>query len=387
MVLPIHYNLRNLVVRRTTTLLTVSSISLSSAVLVADLALVEGLKAAFQATGDPSHVLVLRKGSRAEVTSDVSRATFQDLRFSPGVAENGHGEPMASLELVTVINLASVDSPRGMNVTLRGVTSRGIGMRNVTLAEGQWFDPGRRQVVVGTAVAKRYPDARLSGTLRFGKGEWEVVGVFDAGESAFGSEIWGDLEQLSSDFNRQDHLSSVLLLATDAAAVRTLVHSLESDPRLNVSVLSEPDYYQSQTVSGAPLQYLGLLIAAIMAVGSSFAAMNTMYAAVSRRAREVGTLRVLGFSRASILTSFLVESLLLSLVGGLVGGILALPLSRFSTGVGNFATFSEIAFRFHVGASSIAAGVVFAMMMGVAGGLFPARRAARREILDALREV
>jgi ABC-type antimicrobial peptide transport system permease subunit len=223
--------------------------------------------------------------------------------------------------------------------------------------------------------------------LRFGRGEWEVVGVMDGGQSTANSEIFGDLNQISSDFNRADALSSVLLRATDAASVPALINSLNDDRRLGVIAQTEKDYYESQTSSGALLQYLGIFIAIIMAVGSSFAAMNTMYAAVARRATEIGTLRVLGFSKSSIMFSFLLESLLLSVIGGLAGCLLVLPLNNITTGIGSFVTFSEIAFNFRVSPEIMLAGLIFALVMGAVGGLFPARMAARKEILVALREI
>jgi putative ABC transport system permease protein len=384
--LPISYNLRNLVVRKTTTIMTALGIALTVAVLVADLALVNGLRTAFQDSANPLHILVLRKGSNSEVSSGVARQVYQDLRFNPGIARNSAGEPMASLEVVTVINLPSIDSPQGMNVTLRGLMPLGIDMREVAILEGRWFQAGQRGVVVGKSVAKRYPGARLGKRLRFGRGEWEVVGVLDGGQSAINSEIWGDLNQISSDFNRQDNGSSVLVRAAAAGTVPALVRSLEEDRRLNVSATTERAYYDSQMAAGAPLQYLGILVSVIMAVGSSFAAMNTMYAAVARRATEIGTLRALGFSRASILLSFLLESLLLSLIGGILGCLLVLPLNNITTAVGSFVTFSEIAFNFRVGPSAMAAGVAFALIVGALGGFFPARAAARKEIVTALRE-
>ena len=223
--------------------------------------------------------------------------------------------------------------------------------------------------------------------MRFGRGDWELVGVMGAGQSAVNSEIFGDLNQISSDFNRPETLSSVLLRANDTATVPALINSLNDDRRLGVDAVTEKSYYEAQTSSGAPLQFLGLFISIIMAVGSSFAAMNTMYAAVARRAREVGTLRVLGFSRGSILFSFFLESLLLSIVGGLLGCVLVLPLNNITTGIGSFVTFSEIAFNFRVSSEIMMIGIAFALLMGALGGVFPARMAARKEILTALREI
>src|ERR1700687_2173604 len=364
MAIPLSYNLRNLVVRKTTTVMTALGIALTVAVLLAVLALVHGLETAFQSTGNPLQVLVMRKGSNAELSSAMTRENFQTLKSMAGIARDGN-EPMASLEMITVINLPSVDSPDGMNVSLRGILPIGVKMRDdLKLQDGRWFQAGQREVVVGKSIARRYPGAELGKKLRFGRGEWEVVGVMDGGQSSVNSEIFGDLNQISSDFNRADGLSSVLLRATDAATVPALINSLNDDRRLGVVAQTEKDYYASQTNSGALLQYLGVFISIIMAVGSSFAAMNTMYASVARRATEIGTLRVLGFSQASILFSFLLESLLLALLGGLVGCLLVLPLNNITTGIGSFVTFSEIAFNFRVSPEIMLAGVVFALVMG-----------------------
>jgi len=274
-----------------------------------------------------------------------------------------------------------------MNLTLRGLMPVGKEMRDTKIQDGRWFHSGQREVVVGKSVAKRYPGAQFGKLLRFGKGEWQVVGVMDGGQSAINSEIWGDLNQIGADFNRQDSFSSVLVRAAGAATVPALVRSLEDDRRLNVSAMTERDYYDSQTSAGAPLQYLGIVISIIMAIGSSFAAMNTMYAAVARRTREIGTLRALGFSRGSILLSFLIESLLLSLLGGIIGCLLVLPLNNVTTGVGSFLTFSEIAFNFRVSPEAMINGVLFAMIVGMIGGFFPARMAASKEVVVSLREI
>jgi ABC-type lipoprotein release transport system permease subunit len=387
MSIPITYNLRNLVVRKTTTMMTALGIALTVAVLVADMALVEGLSTAFKTTGHPLQALVLRKGASSEIGSSVTRQAFQILKAKPGIASTNAGEPLASPEIVTVINLPSVDSPNGMNVTLRGLSQVGVEMREVSIKEGNWFQSGQRQVVVGKSVAKRYPNAQPGKRLRFGRGDWEVVGVMDGGESAINSEIWGDLNQISSDFNREEQLNSVLIRASDAASVNALMNSLNDDRQLNVSAVAERQYYERQTAAGAPLRFFGILVAMIMAIGSSFAAMNTMYAAIARRAKEIGTLRVVGYSRGSILLSFVVESLMLALIGGLLGCVLALPLNGVTTGIGSFVTFSEIAFNFRVGPKAVLAGIVFALIVGAVGGFFPARNAARKEILTALHEM
>jgi putative ABC transport system permease protein len=248
------------------------------------------------------------------------------------------------------------------------------------------FEAGKREVVVGKKVASRYPAARLGNKLHFGRGDWVVVGVVDAGRSTASSEIFADLNQLSSDYNRTEVLSSALLSATDEVAAQALINDLQSDRRFNVMALTERAYYEQQMNSARPVKAMGFFVAIIMAIGSSFAAMNTMYAAVSRRAPEIGTLRVLGFSKGGILFSFFLESLFLSLLGGLLGCLLVLPLNSFETGIGSFVTFSEIGFNFHVSPEIMFKGLLFALFMGAIGGLFPARMAARKEILTALRE-
>jgi putative ABC transport system permease protein len=386
MKIPFAYNLRNLVIRKTTTLMTVAGIALTVAVLVSSLALVEGLRATFANTGNPLQILVLRKGSNSELGSRVSRESFALLRTMRGIARDSSNEPIVSLEMTQVINLPSVDDPKGMNVTLRGLLPAGIAMRSVHLTKGRWFQAGQREIVAGKSIAQRYPDAQFGHHLHFGRGDWQIVGIMDGGQSAVNSEIWGDLNQISSDYNREDNLSSILVRASDAAAIPSLIKGIEDDRQLNLSGIPEPAYYASQTSSGAPLEFLGILVAIIMAIESSFAAMNTMYATVSRRSREIGTLRVLGFSRASILVSFLIEALLLSIAGGVLGCLITLPLNGVTTGVGNFFTFSEIAFHFRVGLSTMTAGLIFAAIVGVLGGVFPARSAAKKEILGALHE-
>ncbi len=388
MAIPLAYNLRNLAVRKTTTLMTALGIALTVAVLVAVLALVDGLKSAFQASGNPLNILVMRKGSNAELSGGMTRDAFESLKSKPGIARGADGLPLASLELVTIITLPNESHPDGMNITLRGLTQVGLDIREKTkIAEGRWFRPGQREVVVGKSIAKNYPAAAVAQKLHFGRGDWEVVGVMDSDSSATKSEIYADFNQMAGDFNRQDGPSSALLRATDAVAAQALINSINDDQRLNSNARTEVDYMDSQTNSAAPVQYLGVFVAVIMAVGSSFAAMNTMYAAVARRAKEVGTLRVLGFSRGSILTSFFLESVLLSLLGGAIGCLLTLPLNFASASMMSFTSFSEIAFNLRAGPEAMALGIGFALVMGAIGGVFPARMAAKKEILVALRDI
>jgi putative ABC transport system permease protein len=384
--IPLSYSLRNLAERKTTTIMTALGIALSVAILAASLGLVNGLRTVFTGTANPLQLLVLRKGANSELGSTVPTDAFAILHSKSGVAYDNSGRPLASQELVNVANLPSVDNPKGMNVTVRGLSSTGIEMRSVRLVAGRWFQTGQREVVVGEAVAKRYPSARIGNRIRFGKGDWEIVGVMDGGQSALNSEIWGSFDQISADYNRQDSSSSVLLRAADPAALDALKHSIEDDRQLNASAITEKDYYESQTSAGAPLEFLGIFVAVIMAIGSGFATTNTMYAAVTRRGKEIGTLRTLGFSEGSILLSFLTESVLLSALAGILGCLLALPLNLVTTGIGSMTSFSEIAFRFRIGLGTMLTGFAFAIVLGALGGALPARSAAKKEILTALRE-
>ena len=387
MSIPLAYNLRNLAVRKTTSAMTALGISLTVTVLLAILALLNGLHLTLSASGDPQRVIVLRRGSESELLSNVYRTQFQDLKFKTGIARGRDGEPLASLELVTAINLANASNPKGMNTTVRGLSPAGIEMRDgVRISSGRWFRVGMRELVVGESVVMRFPDVGIGKKIHFLRGDWDIVGVMNAGCGAQASEIWGDLNQVSSDLGRAEVLSSVLVRAVDPVAAKALVHDISNDQRLNVSAMSEKDFFELQTKSAAPIKYAGIFISLIMAVGSSFAAMNTMYAAVARRAREIGTLRVLGFSRGSILFSFFLESLLLSLLGGLLGCALVLPLNAIGTEIGS-GNFTEVAFNFRVTPQIMLAGIVMAVVLGSMGGLLPARMAAKKEILSALRGI
>jgi putative ABC transport system permease protein len=387
MAIPLAYNLRNLIVRKTTTIMTALGIALTVAVLLAILALVNGLHTTLASTGDPLQVIVMRKGSESEIVSNFTRTQFQDLKFKPGIAAGKDGQPLASLEVVSVVNLSSSETGEGTNVTVRGLQPAGVEMRRgIVITSGRWYQQGRRELVVGKSVAERYPEAQIGRKIKFGRGDWDIVGVMDAGRGAQASELWGDLNQVGADLQRLEVLSSALVRATDAVTAKALVNDINNDQRLNMNALSEADYYEAQTASAAPIEYIGIFVAVIMAIGSAFAAMNTMYAAVARRSREIGTLRVLGFSKGSILISFFLESVLLSALGGILGCLLVLPLNGITTGIGN-ANFSETAFNFHVSPQIMITGIVFAVILGAVGGLFPAGNAARKEILTALREI
>jgi putative ABC transport system permease protein len=293
---------------------------------------------------------------------------------------------MASGEWVVVIVLPRKDGTGEVNVTVRGMMPDGLELRpSVKLVDGRWFQTGQREVVVSKSLRQRFAHANLGDSMEFGKGSWKVVGVFDAGGSAYESEVWGDVNQMASDFDRQGGFSSAYLRATDPIAADALKNRVSDDQRLKLEGVLETDYYAKQTSSGGPIKVIGIVVAFIMAIGSIFAAMNTMYAAVAYRGREIATLRVIGFSRPAILTSFVLESLMLALLGALVGILLMLPFNGMQTGTSNQVTFSEVVFSLRITPMVAGLAVAFALVMGLFGGLFPAWHAARQNILNALR--
>ena len=387
MAIPIKYNVRNMTLRKGLTIMTALGIALTVTTAVFIMALLAGLQKAFKSTGNPLNVLVLRKGSTSELTGPFPQEDFQTLKTLSGIAKDKNGEPLVSGEITVVIVLPRKDGSGEANVTVRGLMQDGLELRpTVKLADGRWFTPGQREVVVSNSIRKRFMHSNVGDAVEFGKGSWKVVGVFDAGGMAYESEIWGDVNQMSSDFDRQGVYSSAYLRATDAVAADALKHRVSDDQRLKLDGMLEPEYYATQTKSGAVIQFIGWLVAAIMAIGSSFAAMNTMYAAVAYRSREIATLRVIGFSRPSILTSFVLEAVLLSLLGAIVGIILMLPFNGMTTGTQNQVTFSEVVFGLQMTPGVVTAAIVFAVIMGLFGGIFPAWHASRREILAALRD-
>jgi putative ABC transport system permease protein len=388
MAIPIKYNIRNMTLRKGLTIMTALGIALTVTTAVFIMALLAGLQKAFKSTGNPLNVLVLRKGSTSELTGPFPQENFQTLKTLPGIAKDKNGDPLVSGEITVVIVLARKDGSGEANVTVRGVMQDGLEQLRpaVKLAQGRWFTPGQREVVVSNSIRKRFTHANVGDAVEFGKGSWKVVGVFDSGGMAYESEIWGDVNQMTSDFDRQGVYSSAYLRATDAVAAESLKNRVSDDQRLKLDGMLEPEYYATQTKSGAVIQFIGWLVAAIMAIGSSFAAMNTMYAAVAYRSREIATLRVIGFSRPSILTSFVLEAVLLSLLGAIVGIILMLPFNGMTTGTQNQVTFSEVVFGLQMTPGVVTAAIVFALIMGLFGGIFPAWHASRREILVALRD-
>jgi len=384
MAIPISYNVRNLKLRKGLTIMTALGIALTVTTAIFLMALLAGLKKAFVSSGNSQNVLVLRKGSEAELSGGFDASLFPTLKVLPGIAKDSHGEPMASGELVVVIVLPRKDGTG--EVTVRGMMPDGLELRpGAKLVDGRWFQTGQREVVVSKSIRSRFSHANIGDTMEFGKGSWKVVGVFDAGGSAYESEVWGDVNQMATDFDRQGGYSSAYLAATDAISADALTKRVSDDQRLKLEGVLETDYYAKQTSSGGPIKFIGIVVAIIMAVGSSFAAMNTMYAAVAYRGREIATLRVLGFSRPAILTSFVLESLMLALLGAVVGILLMLPFNGMQTGTSNQVTFSEVVFSLQITWAVAAAAIGFALVMGLVGGFAPAWHAARQNILTALR--
>ena len=386
MAIPISYNIRNLKLRKGLTIMTALGIALTVTTAVFLMALLAGLDKAFMTSGDALNVLVMRKGSTAELSGGFDANLFPTLKTLPGIATDSQGQPLASGEWVVVVVLPRKDGTGEVNVSVRGLMPAGLELRrNAKLVEGRWFTPGQREVVVGRNIHDRFSGANVGDTLDFAKGQWKVVGVVNSGGTAYDSEIWGDVNQIAVDFDRQGGYASVYLRATDPVAADALKHRVADDQRLKLEGTLETEYYEKQTSSGGAIKFIGTVVAIIMAIGSSFAAMNTMYAAVAYRSREIATLRIIGFSRPSILTSFVLEALMLSLLGAIVGIILILPFNGMTTGIGNSLTFSETVFSLQLTWRVAITAVVFALVMGLLGGFAPAWQAARQDILTSLR--
>ena len=393
MAIPISYNVRNLRLRKGLTIMTSLGIALTVTTAIFLMALIAGLNRAFVSSGNPLNVLVLRKGSEAELSGGFDASLYPTLKTLPGIAKDKQGEPMTSGEWVVVIILPRKDGTGEVNVTVRGMMPDGLEMRQISdaghpgvkLVAGDWFHTGQREVVVSKSIQNRFSHANIGDTMEFGKGSWKVVGVFDAGGSAYESEVWGDVNQMASDFDRQGGFASAYLRATDPIAAEALKNRVSDDQRLKLEGFIETEYYAKQTSSGAPIKVIGFVVGFIMAIGSIFAAMNTMYAAVAYRGREIATLRVIGFSRPAILTSFVLESLLLALLGAAAGIVLMLPFNGMQTGTSNAVTFSEVVFALRITPRVAGYAILFALIMGFVGGLAPAWHAARQNILSALR--
>jgi putative ABC transport system permease protein len=387
MSLPLRYSLRNALVRWRSTLATVLGIALVVFVFVLLQSLANGIEKSSANTGDPRNILVVRKGSTAESASLVSRETLQEIRYFDGIARNEGGDPLISADVLVLISLPRLDNSGEANVLLRGVTARGMELRpQVTLKAGRWFTPGKREIVVSEKLARRFARFGLGDSFKSGTTTLTVVGWLDGGGSAYDSECWLDADECRSIFER-DLYSSFLIRPSDDVASARLIERIESDRRFKLKAEKEVEYYAKQTMTAAPIKWLGSIIAVMMSIGAVFAAMNTMYAAVGARTREIGTLRVLGFRRRAIVASLLLEGAMLALVGGALGCALAFYWNGYTTATLGLETFSEIVFQFTVTPVLVAEGLGFAVIVGLVGTLLPAIRASRLPVIAALKSV
>jgi len=387
MALPLTYNFRNVVVRWRATLATVLGIALVVAVFVLVQSLAVGLEQSASNTGDPRNVMIVRKGSTAESSSQVSLEQFRTLHYWPQIARDEKGNPIISADVVTLISQPRIDGQGEANVSVRGVTPMGMRLRpQVKLVAGRWFTPGKREVAVSLRLAKRFAGFKIGDRFKTAGNWMTVVGEFDGSNSAFDSEVWMDADEARAVFDRQSY-SSVLVRAASPQAAQEISTRLDADKRLPLRADSEVKYYADQTDTAKPIKFLGDFLATAMSIGAVFAAMNTMYASVGSRTREIGTLRVLGFRRRTILAGFILEGAILAAIGGMLGCLLALPLHGYSTGTMSFNTFSETVFQFRITPWLATKGILFAVVVGVAGSLLPAIRAARLPVISALKSV
>jgi putative ABC transport system permease protein len=387
MALPVNYSFRNALVRWRSTLATVLGIALVVFVFVLLQSLAAGIERSSGNTGDPRNIMVIRKGATAESASLISRETFTELRYFEEIARNEKNEPVISADVLVLVTMPRRNDNGEANVLLRGVTARGMELRpQVKLAAGRWFEPGKREVVVSAKLAQRFANFDIGNTFKSGPATFTVVGWLDGGGSAFDSECWLDADECRSAFER-DLYSSFLIRAPDEATGARLIERIETDRRFKLKAEWEVDYYKKQTMTAAPIKWLGGFLAVMMSVGAVFAAMNTMYAAVGARTREIGTLRVLGFRRRAVVTALMIEGGFLAFIGGIIGCAVAFYWNGYTTATMGFETFSEIVFQFRVTPLLIAQGLLFAVVVGLIGTLFPAIRASRLPVIAALKSV
>jgi len=385
--IPVIYNVRSVLQRWTSAIVAVLGVAGTVGVFVAMLALAQGFQAALVASGSPGNAIVLRAGSDSEMVSAITLEELRTIEDAAGVARDGSG-PLASGEVVVIAAFPLARTGTDANVQVRGVSPRVLDVRtNVRIKAGRFFQPGLAELVIGSNAIESYEGFVLGGTVRFGGGAWKVVGVLEAGGSAFDSEMWCDANVLSEVYKRPTNIfQSVTVRLDSPASLSRFKDALTADPRLSVRVDRETDYYRAQSRTLTDLiRVLGFLVALVMAVGAVFAALNTMYAAVAERSREIATMRALGFGGGTVVLSFVVESLFISLIGGLLGCLAVLPMNGFTTGTINWQTFSHLAFAFRVTPSLLLQGLAFALLMGLVGGVPPAVRAVRRPVAVALR--
>jgi putative ABC transport system permease protein len=383
-----NYNLRSMIVRKGTAAMTAGGIAMVVAVFVMTLALAQGFKATLVASGSPGNAIVLRKSATAETVSAVLRSDVPIIESLPQVARGSDGRPLSSPELVTIIALPRQTDNQPANVPVRGVGPRAFEVREtLTFVEGRRFTPGTREINVGRLAVGRFKGLTVGSDLKFGSTTWKVAGVFTADDAAFESEVWGDVELMGPAFQRAGYQSITVKLA-DPSMFDSFKAAVEGDPRLYLQPHRELDYYAEQSLAMTTvIRVFGTFVTLILSIGAMFGAMNTMYAAVAYRTREIGTLRALGFSQFRVVTAFLAESIALAVIGGVLGCILALPVHGLSTGTTNFSSFTEVAFKFRITPALMAGGLVFSAVMGAVGGLLPAIRAARIPVARALREI
>ena len=382
------YNLRSMIVRKGTAAMTAGGIAMVVAVFVMTLAIAQGFRATLIASGSPQNAIVLRKSATSETTSAVLRTDVPIIESLPQVARGPDGHPLASPELVTIIALPRVSDNQPANVPARGVGPKAFEVRDtLRFVEGRRFAAGTREINAGRLAMGRFKGLTLGSDVRFGSTTWTVVGIFTADDASFESELWGDVDLMMPAFQRNGYQSMTVKLA-DPSMFDAFKAAVEGDPRLYLQPQREQDYYAEQSRAlTTVIRVFGTFVTLILAIGAVFGAMNTMYAAVAYRTREIGTLRALGFPRFRIVTAFLAESVALALIGGVIGCALALPVHGLSTGTTNFSSFSEVAFKFKITPVLLAGGLLFSAVMGAVGGLLPAIRAARIPVARALREI
>ena len=386
MAVPLYYSFRNLWTRRLTTVLTAAGMALVVFVFASVMMLAEGLQKTLIETGSYDNVVVIRKGSQSEMQSGIDRTQAAIAETEPGVAMGKDGDPMLAKELVVIINLPKRGSNKLSNVTIRGIGKSSLSLRpQVRLVEGRLPKRGSSEIIAGRSVARRFKGAGIGETLHFAMRDWTVVGIFDAGRTGYSSEIWGDAEQLMQAFRRQA-FSSILFRMRDPTEFQGIKQRIENNPRLTLEAKRETRYYKDQSEMMAKfLRILGTTLTIIFSLGAMIGAMITMYAAVASRTAEIGTLRALGFGRRNILAAFLIESMFLGLIGGICGLFLASFMQLITISTMNWQTFSELAFSFTLTFQIAYRAVVFSLIMGLVGGLLPAARASRMNIVDALR--
>lgn len=391
--IPLLYNFKSVLIRWRATAATIAGVAAVVTVYILMQAMAAGLEKSSANTGDPRNIMIVRKGSTAESSSQITREQLQVIRYLPQIERDDKGQPLVSADLVVIMNLPRRDGAGEANVTMRGLTPLGVQLRpQVKLANGRWFTSGKREAVVSVKMAARFANTDLGQKFRTGGNELTVVGWFDGGDTAFDSEMWMDADEARSIFDRENY-SSLLVRVGHTNAAAELLARIESDKRMPLKGELETRYYAEQTKTAGPIKFLGTFLATAMSIGAVFAAMNTMYASVGARTREIGTLRVLGFRRRTILASFNLEGVILSGIGGLCGCALALLAQWFCVAFGvrfgtlSFNTFSEVIFQFRVTPALMIQGVLFAVVVGIIGSFLPAIRASRLPVIAALKSV